>query len=90
MSAQERTDYQKKIISRYYENLDTITLTKLQELVTELYLAESDAQKNRLWQRVEKAMAKLKVNPAIALHLMQKKDVRLLAEHLNDWLKRAT
>jgi hypothetical protein len=35
-------------------------------------------------------MAKLKVNPAIALHLMQKKDVRLLAEHLNDWLKRAT
>ena len=89
MSVHERTDYQKKIISRYYENLDTITLTKLQEWVTELYLAETEAQKNRLWQRVEKAMAKINVSPAIARHIVQKKDVRLLAEHLNDWLKKA-
>ncbi len=89
MSAHERTDYQNKIISRYYENLDTITLTKLQEWVTELYLAETEAQKNRLWQRVEKAMAKINVSPSIARHILQKKDVRLLAEHLNDWLKKA-
>ena len=89
MSKHERTNYQKKVISRYYENLDTITLTKLQELVTELYLAETPAQQGRLWGRVEKAMIKLKVKPAIAEHLMRKKDVRLLAEHLNDWLKAA-
>ena len=89
MSAHERTDYQNKIISRYYENLDTITLTKLQESVTELYLAETEAQKNRLWQRVEKAMTKINVSPAVARHIVQKKDVRLLAEHLNDWLKKA-
>lgn len=90
MSKQERSHYQNKIISRYYENLDTITLTKLQELVTELYLAETAAQKERLWQRAEKAMAKMKVSPAIVRHLLDKKDVRLLAENLNDWLKHST
>ena len=89
MSKQERTNYQKKVISRYYENLDTITLTKLQELVTELYLAETAAQKDRLWKRVETAMVKMKVAPAVAPHLMAQKDVRLLAENLNDWLKKA-
>jgi hypothetical protein len=89
MAKQERTNYQNKVISRYYENLDTITLTKLQELVTELYLAETPAQKDRLWLRVEKALTKMKVSPAIAAHLLEKKDVRLLAENLNDWLKNA-
>jgi hypothetical protein len=36
MAKQEHSNYQKKVISRYYENLDTISLTKLQELVTKL------------------------------------------------------
>ena len=89
MAKQERTNYQNKVISRYYENLDTITLTKLQELVTELYLAETPTQKDRLWLRVEKALTKMKVSPAIAVHLLEKKDVRLLAENLNDWLRNA-
>lgn len=89
MAKQEHSNYQKKVISRYYENLDTISLTKIQELVTDLYLAETAAQKDRLWQRVEKAMVAIKVNPAIINHLMDKKDVRILAENLNDWLKKA-
>lgn len=89
MSKHERSAYQQKVISRYYENLDTIMLTKLQEMVTDLYLAETAAQKDRLWLRVEKAMAKMKVNPAIIRHLVGKKDIRLLAEQLNGWLKNA-
>ncbi len=87
MAKQEWTNYQKKVISRYYENLDTITLTKLQELVTELYLAETETQSERLWKRVEKALVKMKVSPAIVSHLLEKKDVRILAENLTDWLK---
>ena len=39
----------------------TIALTRLQELVTELYLADTDAKKKRLWQQVEKALNKLKI-----------------------------
>ena len=61
-------------------------LQKLGELVTELYLADTKARQNRLWQRAKKAMVKLKVPPAIIDHIMEKKDVQVLAKNLQDWL----
>lgn len=82
----EYSDYQRKVISRYYDNLDTIMLTKLQELVSQLYLAEGPAKQAQLWKRVHKAMLKLKVKPAIIEHIMNKKDVVILAKNLEDWL----
>ena len=82
----ERSKYQQNIISNYYEHLDTIMLDKVSELVTELYLADSDAKKQRLWVRVEKAMAKLKIKPAIIEHILAKRDVEILAKNLKDWL----
>ena len=87
MAKNEYTEYQKDVISGYYKNLDTIMLGKLSELVTELYLADSKAKKNRLWERAHKAMIKLKVPPAIINHIMQQKDVEILAKNLQDWLK---
>ena len=86
MAKNERSKYQDGVISRYYGNLDTIMLAKLGELVTELYLANTVAKKNRLWQRAHKAMVKLKVSPAIIDHIMEKKDVQILAKNLQDWL----
>ena len=65
-------------------------LGKLGELVTELYLAETPAQKNRLWQRAKKAMTKLKVPPAIIDHIMEKQSVEILAKNLQDWLAKDT
>lgn len=79
-------EYQKGLISGYYSNLDTILLQKLGELVTELYLAETPARRDRLWQRAHKAMLKLKVQPAIVRHIMEKQDVEILAKNLKDWL----
>jgi len=61
-------------------------LGKLGELVTELYLADTKAKKERLWQRAHKAMVKLKVRPAMIEHIMQKEDVEILAKNLQDWL----
>jgi hypothetical protein len=61
-------------------------LGKLGELVTELYLADTQAKQNRLWERANKAMVKLKVPPAIIDHIMEKKDVEILAKNLQDWL----
>jgi len=61
-------------------------LDKLGELVTELYLADTQAKKKRLWERANKAMVKLKVPPAIIDHIMEKKDVEVLAKNLQDWL----
>ena len=86
MAKNDYSQYQKDVISGYYSNRDTIMLGKLGELVTELYLADTEAKKNRLWQRAHKAMVKLKVPPAIIEHIMQKEDVEILAKNLQDWL----
>jgi hypothetical protein len=85
MAKKEYSQYQKSVISGYYNNLDTIMLGKLGELVTELFLAETQAKRDRLWQRVYKAMVKLKVPPAIIDHIMEKQDVEILAKNLQDW-----
>ncbi len=60
-------------------------LQKLGELVTELYLADTQARRDRLWQRAHKAMIKLKIPPAIIDHIMKKQDVEILAKNLQDW-----
>jgi hypothetical protein len=64
--------YQDRLIKHYYENLDTIMLHKLSELVSELYIAESPARQRKLWDRARKAMVQLKIPPPII--------------HLQDWL----
>jgi len=89
MATREYSEYQKMVFSGYYNNLDTIMLQKLSELVTELYLADSQTKKDRLWQRAQKAMVKIRVPPAIIDHIMQKKDVEILAKNLKDWLAAA-
>ena len=86
MAKNDYSQYQKDVISGYYNNLDTIMLGKLGELVTELYLADTKAKKDRLWQRAHKTMVKLKVRPAMIEHIMQKEDVEILAKNLQDWL----
>jgi hypothetical protein len=86
MTKREYSEYQKNVINNYYGNLDSIMLTKLGELVSELYLAETVAKKEKLWDRAHKAMIKLKVAPMIIEHIMAQKDVNILAKNLNDWL----
>jgi len=85
MAQQEYTDYQRAAMSDYYKNLDTIMLQKLGSLVSELYLAETEGKADKLWQRVRKAMAKLKIPEAIINHIMEKKDVQVLAKNLQEW-----
>jgi hypothetical protein len=86
MAKREYSQFQKSVINNYYGNLDSIMLGKLGELVSELYLAETDAKRDRLWERVHKAMLNLKIPPAIISHIMAKKDVKILAQNLNDWM----
>lgn len=86
MPGKDHSEYQKSLISGYYANLDAIMLGKLSELVTELYLAETPKRKDQLWQRAEKAMLKLKIRPAIIRHIIERKDPKILAKNLQDWL----
>ena len=89
MAKQEYSAYQKSIITNYYNNRDDIALGKLSELVSELFLADTDAKRDRLWERAHKAMVNLKIPPAIISHIMTKKDVKILAKNLNEWLAKA-
>ena len=90
MSAKEYSSYQRDVISRYYDNVEAITLGRLQELVGQLYLAESEAKQARLWERAQRAMVRLKIKPAIIEHIMNKKDVVVLAKNIEDWLDAST
>ena len=78
MAKREYTKYQQNIISNYYKNLDTIMLTKLSELVSELYLAESKKKRDQLWIRVQKAMEKMEVPYSIIEHIVNNQDIEAL------------
>ncbi len=82
----EYSRHQKKIIERYYDHRDTIMLTKLQELATELFLAEGKKKQDQLWERARKAMVNLKIPAGQIEHLLEKRDASLLARHVQEWL----
>ncbi|PCI08456.1 hypothetical protein COB72_08345 [bacterium] len=57
----EFSSSQRKIINRYYDNIDNIVITRLGEIATDMVLAMGDAKKlDRLWKRAEQALAKVK------------------------------
>ena len=88
MAMQDYSKTQKKIISRYYDNLDTIMLTKLQELASEIYLADGKKKRlDQLWDRVAKAMDNIAIPPDIQANILQKRSPEILARNIEDWLK---
>ncbi len=86
MQMTDYTPHQKRIIERYYDSRDQIMLARLGEIVTELYLAEADKARDRLWSRAAKAMQALKVPPALAEHILTQRKPEILARNLRDWL----
>lgn len=84
MAEREYTKYQQKVISRYYDNRDQIDEQRLSELVTSLYLAGGDKQKQKLWKSVEDVMARLKLPATRRAHVLEKQDPALLAEVVKD------
>ena len=78
MGMENYTKHQQGIIKRYYENIDQITLQKLSELVTELYLAEGK-KREKLWHTATGYMEKLGVPKERITHILARKDVTLVA-----------
>jgi len=79
----ELSSYQKGIVRRYYENREAISSQKLGEIVTDLYLCESEKKAERLWERVEKALAHSDANPAQVKQVLAERNVERLAELVN-------
>jgi hypothetical protein len=75
----ERSKYQQNIIKNYYENRENIALQRVQELVTELFLAEGKKRETQ-WDRLEKHLLKLEVKQATIDSLRKKDDPQLVAK----------
>ena len=79
MAKQDLTKHQQGIVRRYYEHHDTIHIGKLQELISELYLASPGKTADKLWKRAEQALAQTGANPAKAAAILQARNVQALA-----------
>ena len=55
MTERSHSKFQKKVIKRYYDNLDAIGLQRAQELVTELYLSEGK-KRAKVWESLAKSL----------------------------------
>jgi uncharacterized protein with von Willebrand factor type A (vWA) domain len=83
----EHSPYQKKIIERYYDRRDEIMLTRLQEIVSELVLTDSDRKRDQLWKRAAQAIKALKVPDRLSQHILDQRQPDILAKNLRDWLQ---
>ena len=75
---QDLSRYQQKVVNRYYANIDTITLTTLGEIVSDLYLAEGKSV-DRLWIRAENALKKTDIPAPERSALIASRDIKALA-----------
>lgn len=73
------SDYQKKVIRRYYDNREQVDEQRLAELVTNLYLAEGK-KREKLWTQARETMLRLKVPAKRVEHLCNSQDPALVAE----------
>jgi hypothetical protein len=81
----EYSKHQRNIIKNYYDNYDQIQLQKLQEQLTELYLAEGAAREKR-WKSVVKALENLKVPASRIEHVRGADNPQLLGKLIEELL----
>jgi len=77
--AKNYSAHQQRIIRNYYRNLDSIRAQRLQELVTELWLAGTEKKRDRLWARAEELLAKGDAPPSEVAGILERRDVEALA-----------
>lgn len=71
--------HQQRIIKNYYNNREAISLQRLSELVTDLYLAEGK-KRERQWGYIHSALEKLNIPKSRIDHLRNQDDPLLLAK----------
>jgi hypothetical protein len=76
---QNYSKHQQKIIKNYYDNRESISLQRLSELVTELYLAEGKGRE-RQWKFIISSLEKLAIPKDRIEHLRKQDNPALLAK----------
>ena len=74
----KHSKHQQNIIRNYYRNRSAIAIQRLQELVTELYLA-SGKKRERQWKLIAGHLEKLEVKPDRIAYLIEQDDPALIA-----------
>jgi hypothetical protein len=74
----EFSKHQQKVIRNYYDNREGIALQRVQELVTELYLA-TGKKRQKHWESVALHLGKLGVKPDVIKHLQSQDNPELVA-----------
>lgn len=85
--AKQYSKYQQNIIKNYYDNREAISLQRLSELVTELYLAEGK-KRGTVWKQIVAALEKLKIPASRIEHLQKKDDPALLAKLVEELMSK--
>jgi len=73
------TKHQQNIIRNYYENRDAISLQRLSELVTELYLATGKSREKQ-WKYIISTLQKIGLPAERIEHLRMQDNPALLAQ----------
>jgi hypothetical protein len=82
-----RRTYQERVIRDYYRYQDTIRLQRVEELVSELYLAEGK-KREQLWRRVAQALAGLGVPESRIEHLVASDNPSYLAKLVRELIEK--
>jgi hypothetical protein len=75
----EHSKFQQKIIKNYYQNREAIALQRVQELVTELYLA-TGKKRAKLWDSLAGHLEKLDLKQPEIDHLVAEENPELVAK----------
>lgn len=76
----EYTPYQRRVIRRYYNNQEDLSVQRLSEIVSDLYLTPPGKKADRLWQQAEQALVKAGANKAWLAKVVAEHNLKGLAE----------
>ena len=83
----ERSNYQNKVIRNYYDNRESISLQRCEELVTELYLA-AGKKRERHWKSLATHLGNLGVAEATIQHLRDQNKPETVAHFIANLAKK--
>lgn len=75
--------YQQGVVKHYYENRDTVSLQKLGEIVSDLFLCEDPKKTAKLWDRAAKALVHTDAQPGSVKKILADQDVAGLSQLVN-------
>jgi hypothetical protein len=84
----QRGKYQQRVVKNYYQNREGIALQRVQELVTDLYLAEGKAR-DQHWRNLATHLEALGVKKKQIDHLVAQDSPELVANLVNKLMGKA-